>query len=344
MIRLQMTPLNSVDDACKHLQTAIGIEFSTLPPYLYAKFSILPGSNLVAADNLSAIVGQEMIHFCLACNILNALGGDPVLTPPVYPGTIPGDIGPPGGKPLRVRLLPFSKEAMAQGMAIEQPEHIPEFPVRNLMAVDEAPAAETIGQFYTKLDRFLETLPETAWYADRNQIADAQFFAGQLFAVNNYDDAHRAIEQIKSEGEGSSDDPLDFQGEVAHFYRFGEIWHEKVLTKDDNPLGYSWGPEVLAVDWDAVYPAIRDPASHDFSKDSAAAREAQAACNLAFSRLIDALQLAVTGDAAQLGVAVRAMFELRMAAMVALATPLLDPGKVAGPSFLYTPTEAGDRA
>jgi hypothetical protein len=346
-IRLAMTPLRTADDACVHLQTAIGIEFATLPPYLYAKFSILPGTNPIAADNLSAIVGQEMIHFCLACNILNALGGDPVLKPPVYPGTIPGDIGKPGEKPLEVRILPFSRDAMAQGMAIEEPAHIPDFPHVNFMATTEdgAPQTETIGQFYTKLDKFLSTLPDTAWYADRNQIDDAQYFAGQLFPVNCYGDAHVAIEQIMSEGEGTGDDPLDFQGEVAHFYRFGEIFHEKVLTKADNKLGYSWGPEPLLVDYDAVYPAIKDPGSYDFSGASPAAQAAQAACNLAYRQLVDALQLAVTGEAAQLGIAVKAMFDLRMAAMVALTTPLDDSSPaVSGPSFVYTPTNAGASA
>lgn len=344
MIRLATKPLRTVKDARSHLQTAIGIEFGTLPPYLYAKFSILPGSNPVAADNLSAIVGQEMIHFCLVCNILNALGGDPALKPPVYPGTLPGDIGKPGKKPLTVHLYPFSKEAMGQGMNIEQPEHVPAFPHVELTRA-KAPTTETIGQFYAKLDKFLSTLPDTAWFPDRNQIDDSQFFAGQLFPVNCYEDAHRAISEIVSEGEGAGDDPLDFEGEVAHYYRFGELFYEKVLTKADNELGYTWGPEPLAVDYTAAYPAIKNPGSHDFSGDSAAAQAAQAACNLAYGQLIEALQRAVTGEAAQLGVAVRAMFELRMAAMVALTTPLNDSSPaVAGPSFLYTPTKAGASA
>lgn len=346
MIFLRAARLDSVEDAWAALQQAIGIEFATLPPYLYAKFSIRPGTNVGAADNLGEIVGQEMIHFCLGCNILNALGGNPRLKPPVYPGTIPGDIGPPGGKPLPVSLLPFSKEAMDQGMAIERPVDPPDFPVMGLVA--GAPTgAQTIGQFYGKLDAFLKGLKASAWKAGRNQIDDNQFFAGQLFAVNNYDDAHRAIGEIVSEGEGAANDPLDFQGEVAHYYRFGEIRKEKVLTKADNPLGYTWGPAKFAVDWTTatgVYPAIKDPGSHDFSKDPPAARAAQAACNLAYSRLVDALQRAVTGEAAQLGVAVRAMFDLRTAAMTALATPLADGKSVAGPSFLYKSTKAGASA
>jgi hypothetical protein len=334
MIRLQWKPLASVNDAWTMLQTAIGVEFGTLPPYLYAMFSIPPGKNAEAASRIKSVVLQEMIHMCLACNILNALGGTPVLTPPVYPGPLPGDIGPPGGEALIIHLLPFSVDAMAQGVAIEQPEHVPDFPVHGLLAKG-APSSITIGQFYAALDAFLATLPASDWTPNRNQIDDAQFFAGQLFAVNGYDDAHRAIQQIVSEGEGTADDPLDFQHDLAHFYRFGECQRNLVLTKADNPLGYQWGQQPLGIDWSAVYPAISDPSTHDFSYDSPAAQAAQAACNRAYSQMVDALRLAVTGDAGQLGIAVRAMFDLRTTAHVALATPLADSVHVAGPRFVY---------
>ncbi len=341
MILLQAKPLETIDDAYERLQTAIEIEFSTLPPYLYTKFSILPGANDQAATYLGDIVGQEMIHMCLACNILNSLGGSPVLSkptanppfPPVYPTTIPGDIGPPGGDPVLVHLWAFSQKAVEQGMAIEAP-------VKPLLFSADGSAAddgtETIGQFYEKLDAFLSTLDPSAWKG-LNQIDDSQFFAGQLYPIESYDDAHRAITQIVSEGEGSSESPLDFQNEVSHYYRFKEMCLNQVLTKSPNPPGYQWGPAAFGIDWNAVYPAIDDPAHHDFSSEPAAAQAAQAACNLAYSRLVDSLQLAMTGQQGQLGAAVRAMFDLRKAAMIALGAPLND-GQVAGPSFLYTPT------
>ena len=344
MILLQAKPLETIEDAYERLQTAIEIEFSTLPPYLYTKFSILPGANDQAASYIGDIVGQEMIHMCLACNILNALGGDPVLSkpaasppfPPIYPTTLPGDIGPPDGDPVDVHLLPFSKDAMAQGMAIEAP-------VKPLLFSAAAPGespedqTETIGQFYEKLDAFLATLDDGDWHKDRNQIDDSQYFTGQLYAINSYQDAHLAIGQIVSEGEGSTESPLDFQNEVSHYYRFKEMWLDQVLTKSPNPPGYQWGPAAFGMDWDGHYPAIANPTEHDFSRESEAAQAAQAACNLAYSQLVDRLQLAMTGHKGQLGAAVRAMFDLRKAAMVALQTPLAD-GRVAGPSFLYTPT------
>lgn len=337
MIRLQATPPTSIGDAIAMLQTAAAIEFGTLPPYLYAKFSILPGTNPAATARLGMIVNQEMIHLCLVCNIINALGGTPQLTPPTYPTTL-GDIGPPGGNPLVIRLLPFDRCAMDQGMKIEEPEEIPPFKVVTMLTTTGG--AMTIGQYYALVDAYLATLPNSAWTAGRNQISDDQFFPGQLFAVNDYAGAHMAIEQIVSEGEGAKDDPLDFQNELAHYYRFGEIFYDKVLTKIPEDPGYQYGPEPLGVDWSAAYPAIPDPGSHDFSQDSEAAQAAQDACNLAFSGMVDALQKAVEGESGQLGAAVRKMFELRMAAMAALQVPLKGGG-VAGPAFLYTPTVPG---
>jgi hypothetical protein len=340
MIHLQAKPLDTIEHAYERLQTAIELEFSTLPPYLYAKFSILPGTNDQAATYLDEIVGQEMIHMCLACNILNSLGGSPVLSkfadgrafPPVFPTTLPGDIGPPQGDPVMVHLWGFSQKAMEQGVAIERP-------AKPLLSADRSAGddgTETIGQFYEKLDAFLSTLDASAWKGV-NQIDDSQYFAGQLYPINSYEDAHRAIDQIQSEGEGSNESPLDFQNEVSHYYRFEEMSQNKVLTKRIDPPGYQWGPDAFGIHWDLAYKAMDDPSQYDFSGEPEAAQAAQAACNLAYSRLVDLLQLAVTGHKGQLGAAVRAMFDLRKAAMIALQTPLND-GWVAGPSFLYTPT------
>jgi hypothetical protein len=266
---------------------------------------------------------------CLGCNILNALGGSPVLKPPVYPGPLPGDIGS-NGQPLTIHLLPFSKNSMSQALDIEEPTVVIEIPV--------IPPPATIGTFYGQLDAFLSNLRPSAWAVGRNQLDDRQFYAGQIFAVNNYDDARRAIRDIVSEGEGSKKSPLDFKREVAHYYRFKEVFLNQILTKDPNPTGYAWAGE-LGVEWDAVYPAIGDPGLHDFSLDPPEARAAQDACDEAFTRMVESLQAAVNGCDGQLGNAVRAMFELRLAARRAFTTPLADPGKVAGPCFRCVPRE-----
>lgn len=337
MIRVAWNEPNSVVDVLQLVQNAINLEFATLPPYLYAKFTILPGTNAAAMDRLNSVVREEMIHMCLACNIMNALGGTPGIQPPVYPGPLPGDVG--GG--LILHLLPFGEAAMEQGMAIEEPS-VPIDPPQARAAAEEG---ITIGEYYERLDQALAALPASAWTADRNQITDSQYFQGELFAVNNYADAHRAISNIVSEGEGTPvsprnpGSPLDFQNFLAHYYRFWEVQRNRVLQKDPNPVGYAWGGP-LGVDWQAVYPAIPDPELHDFSNDSAAAQEAQAACDAAYSAMVDALTAAFRGDPSGLGRGVRAMFDLRMAAIRALSTPLADGVSVAGPAFRYVGTHA----
>lgn len=338
MILLRGSQPTSIEQARSMLQQAIAVEFGTIPPYLYAMFSIPPGKNEAAAQLIKSVLLQEMIHMCLACNILNAIGGTPQIVPPTYPGTL-GDIGP-DGKPLEVCLLPFSKKAMYQGMEIEKPVDAPDYPVVTLAATAKGERAMTIGQFYAAIDNFLATL-DSGWHHGRNQIDDSQFFPGQLFAINNYQNAHRAITIIVSEGEGAKNNPLDFEAELAHYYRFGECFNNAVLTKVPGDPGYQYGPATLGIDWNDVFPCIEDPGTHDFSKEPAAAQAAQDACNAAYTRMVDALRLAFNGQAAQLGVAVRAMFDLRLAAQVALRTPLNDPAKVAGPAFLYQPTAPG---
>jgi hypothetical protein len=336
MIYLKFKRIEKIEDAIELLQMAIKLEFSTLPPYLYALYSVRPGTNAEASSRIKAVTMQEMAHMCLACNILNALGTDPALAVPTYPGPLPGGITGGGKEPLIIHLLPFSKDAMKQAMAIEEPEEgaIP-FPHVTALAAAE-PTFMTIGQFYNYLDSYLKTLPPAQWKKGRNQIDDRQFLQGEVFAVNGYDDAHNAIVRIVSEGEGHKKDPLDFQGEVSHYYRFGEIFYDQVLTKADNPLGFAW-TGTLGVDWTAVYPAIADPGSHDFSKDPPAALAAQDQCDEAFTRLVQELQKAVTGNVDRLGNAVRAMFDLRTAAKHALTVPLAVPTQVAGPSFRYRP-------
>lgn len=348
MYQMLWTPLTTLQQARERIQTAIGVEFGTLPPYLYALYSIREGTNPIAQQLIRSVALQEMIHMCLMSNMLNALGGDPMISPQTYPGPLPGDIGP-DRKQLKIRLYPFSEQAMAQAMAIEEPEDKPDFPIESVLALDEAaPEKEepvTIGEFYCRLDKSLATLPESDWIAGRNQIADDQFFPGQLFAINNYPDAHRAIEMIVSEGEGTNTgtvhNPLDFQDDVAHYFRFGEIFYDRVLTKSDKPEGYQWGPTRLGVDWKGVYPAIADPGAHDFSREPPAAQAAQIACNKAFSSMVDALQRAVGGKTGALGEAVQAMFVLRMAAHHAFTVPLADATKVAGPAFIYLSGENG---
>ena len=74
------------EDLQQHLQWAIELEHSTLPPYLTALYSIKDGTNQEAVEIIHSVFIEEMLHLTLAANILNAVGGSPNLD---YPGIMP---------------------------------------------------------------------------------------------------------------------------------------------------------------------------------------------------------------------------------------------------------------
>ena len=71
--------IGSVDGLQAALQSAIELEHATIPPYLYAIYS-LGTDNREIAGRIHTVVIEEMAHFTLAANILNAIGGPPAST------------------------------------------------------------------------------------------------------------------------------------------------------------------------------------------------------------------------------------------------------------------------
>ena len=75
-------PITTLDDLRTHLQWAIEIEHRIIPPYLCALYSIKPGRNREASEAITSVFIEEMLHMTLAANVLNAIGGAPVLDQP----------------------------------------------------------------------------------------------------------------------------------------------------------------------------------------------------------------------------------------------------------------------
>ena len=89
--------IQSLADLKDALQIAMQLEFSTIPPYLCAQWSI-DGDPGGVGDMIEGIVVQEMFHFALAGNMLTAIGGMPDIANasfiPTYPtNVLPGGIG-----------------------------------------------------------------------------------------------------------------------------------------------------------------------------------------------------------------------------------------------------------
>lgn len=104
------------------LQAAIELEHSTLPLYLAAMFS-LEVQNYTTYNLIRSIVMEEMVHMAIACNILAALGGRPVIKSlaPKSPGCgLPGNAEPD----LEVVLAQLSHSQVKNFMRLEMPDFL----------------------------------------------------------------------------------------------------------------------------------------------------------------------------------------------------------------------------
>lgn len=247
-------PIVTAQDLRDHVELAIQVELSTIPPYLYALHSIEDQAS-DAALLIRSIVVEEMLHAALATNLLLGVGGEPRFDTtdwmPSYPEPLPHHT-----PPLVLGLEPASPELVRNVfMAIEQPE------VHG--APPEADAFETLGQFYHAIELALTHLAGTSdLFAHprlSRQMGDPTYYApvtfdaedsGGLVAVTDLGSAFQAIEIIVHQGEGLSTerwaDPL--HQELTHYFKLLDI------AEGRSPLG-------------AVRPLPRNPKAADFPPD-----------------------------------------------------------------------------
>src|SRR5262249_2013071 len=112
-----------VKDLYNHVQGAIELEHATIPLYLTAAYSIKPGRSSQAQQIILSVANQEMLHMTIACNVLNAIGGSPVIDKPgfipVYPGPLPMNVHERLTASLQKATRGFIYNTF---MAIEEPE------------------------------------------------------------------------------------------------------------------------------------------------------------------------------------------------------------------------------
>jgi hypothetical protein len=207
----------SAADLWVYLQNAVKLEHSTIPPYLTAMFSLKPETNREIDGLIHSIVVQEMLHMTIAANILIAIGGRPQINRrefiPEYPGPLPMNIGD-----LCVGIEAFSIPLVKKiFMAIEEPEQ--EVPVKTLLAADDQEFA-TIGQFYDAIAEQIQKLGQGVFVDTTSppQVVSSRWFPSSLlFPITGPEIACKAIDVIKRQGEGTSTDPFESPGELAHF-------------------------------------------------------------------------------------------------------------------------------
>ena len=348
--------IQNIEELRAHLQAAVELEHSTIPPYLCGLYTIR-SRNETAAEIIRTVVVEEMLHFVLAANVLNAVGGSPSVDfpkfVPAYPATLP--LGT-GGK-LEVGLLKFSEQAVDTFLAIEKPAPPPArlraamvAPVAKHVPVDPGQLADmlrrgefyqSIGDFYEAIEQGLKGLEARAQAEGRSifvpddgfQITSEYYYnsGGEAFPVTDLDSALKALGIIVDQGEGYDRGISDGE-ELAHYYRFNQIKLGRLYAAGDTPQSGPTGA-TFAVDYDAVWNMMPNPSIERLPMGEV--RDAGAAFSAIYTDLLRTLHAAVNGKPDQLIPAVVQMFTLRDGALALMRTPLPGGGN-AGPCFEYS--------
>ncbi|HKV12439.1 MAG TPA: ferritin-like protein [Thermoanaerobaculia bacterium] len=329
---------DSKADLLRALQQAVELEHATIPLYLTALYSIRPGANVEVAELIKSVVLEEMLHMALVSNLMVSIGGAPDINSPSfvprYPGPLPGGLA----ANLTVRLRRCSiAQVRDVFMAVEQPEKTYE-PVHGGVDPDDPEEASlfTIGWFYDRIERSLDRLAaqgEITFGNEDRQVA-TRIGPHRLYRINSLEDAHRAIREIKEQGEGASPvDPSQVKGreDLAHYYKFSEIvnGHQIVIGKD----GFSYTGAPVPFDPDGVFPMMDDPDTSTLPKGSRA-QILSAQFNGTYRALLNGLHRTFNGEPDHFGATVGLMYSLELQAQELMQTPSgRNDGTTAGPSF-----------
>ncbi len=246
-------PITTVEELRDHLYHAIQVELSTIPLYLYPAYSIKTegysqwSSGISAFRTIRSVVLEEMLHLCLARNLLVAVGGgamvrfyDKAMIP-----TYPSDMLH------RTPRLPLHLEVCTESLMTNTFMPL-ELPAKKA-APPEGGEYNTLGQFYAAIRLGFEYLEEKIGFglwADNRP--DLQYYSGYWnqdgggspIVVCDLKTACAAIATIVEQGEGSSagDDqvPLDPANpqlgmtELSHFAKFERI------AQGIDQIGLTW--------------------------------------------------------------------------------------------------------
>jgi Ferritin-like len=328
-------PIDDLDSLCHHLQTAVSLELSTIPLYLTALYSIEESSNREVQLLLRSVVMEEMLHMCLAANVLHAVRRElpgPKVTgehAPSYPGTLTHSDG------IELRLGSFTPESVERFCAIESPAPATARP--------EPGRYNTIGQFYAAIEDGLKLLGPDLFahgsHAECQVVPDRGYYGGggEPIVVHDLATALAALHEVVRQGEGRDGtlwdgDHLSFgsQRELAHYYRFDEIRQGRQYCQGDLP-GRPTGP-ILLVDHAAVRfiaPDLHERTAADLPPDVARLMDV---CDATYQHLLAELELALNGQPGRLELIAPLMYQLGHQARALTKIPI-GGGYHAGPRF-----------
>ncbi|MGQ4513090.1 ferritin-like domain-containing protein [Streptomyces sp. DW26H14] len=306
-----------VDWLRSSLQTAVAIELSTIPPYLCGWWSVKDRKS-EAAVLIRRIVGDEMYHLGVVCNLLVAVGGRPRIkeAAPTYPTPLPGGVRAGVNVYLSGLTRPFVHDVM---MAIEAPE---------TPLTRSGQKSPTVGDFYEELLRaFRRTKPALT---SRGQLS-SRIGSDVLQPVGDLDGVERSIEIVKEQGEGTTSSPDDTFGDdgPAHYYAFGEIYHGRRVRDS----GGSWGFTGSSVPFPEARPMARVPAG-GWPDPPVRVRRLLDQFDTTYNTVLENLDEAWNGGGADsLNSAVRAMRAMEAPAVQLMEIALPDGAGHYGPQF-----------
>lgn len=344
MLKIEAKYIQGVKAATKpehlhaYMQKAIELEHATIPPYLTAMFSLRRNQNEKIREVIHSVVIEEMLHMTISSNILLALGGRPAINTkefvPAYPGPLPMNVG----DGLVVGLEQYSKELMWNVfMEIEEPEN----PLHIGTLTSPIPDDQyTIGQFYEKVQEQILALPGKELPGNPAfQVTSSFFPEKELFPILTKEDAARAIDIIIEQGEGTPSAPT-FEGEIAHYYKFYELYKQLTIKEIKNSQ-YVFGQPSIPFDPQGVY-NIR---ANTKAKDLAAGTEARNNLdefNATYTRLLNGLHVTFNGQPDYLDNTLGLMYDVKLMGEKLCATPYPDqPGMFVGPSFEFVTLPVG---
>lgn len=339
----------TLENLQEHLRIAMTLELSTIPPYLCALYSIQTGDRTQAdyqekfGDNaevvsiIRSVMMEEMLHFTLVGNILNAVGGQTMVTDkkyvPQYPTILPHSNGD-----FEVSLRKFDRTAIRTFMRIEEPT-----------PADVPPRIDgysTIGQFYSGIILLIKTLnkEQNIFTGDIEKQIDEKYYYGggeeKIIKVTDETSALKAIEIIMEQGEGTEDtireEPVDADEEIrelAHYYKYLEIYEEQRYADcQKNPKDPPQGAK-MDIKYDQVYNMMINPKTEHFVTESL--KNLSNEFNQLYMNLLHDLQAAFNGDQNRLLQGVGNMFKLRYKAVELMRNPVPGKNVNAGPTFEY---------
>ncbi|MFF4160224.1 ferritin-like protein [Streptomyces sp. NPDC001678] len=260
------------DELARHLADAARIELSTIPPYLYAAYSIKTSGYSQWAQGASAqrtLIGiaiEEMLHMALVRNVMTATKCEVVdgkefrfyseATIPTYPGDMLHRV-----PPLTLHLQRISTAAVEGFMEVELPE------TRQQQASKPSDDEyHTLGELYDAIGKGIVTLSDQIKWGPENTRWQQQYQRGywnqwggppKPLPVVDEGSALDALYIIVEQGEGAPD-----ENEDSHYQKFTRV-RDHVdgigVVYDDS------GKQKYTIDSgdDAVWPVVTDPKATD---------------------------------------------------------------------------------